>query len=476
MPDSELKSNSFPQQEIDNDSAIKKTEIKDKKILQNQQICCILESTKTQVSPTKTEVLQMTNYNTLAHNLKRGIFTFCEKLTTDFNRPTQKFIFAMIYGLIASKSSHLSKIARKLNETIALDKTVERLSRNLMNFDKADALHENYLNVVRKNFDEKTVLIVDDSDINKECSSKLESLCKVRDGSTGKIVTGYAYAGVTALTANHKQPIPIYGHVYSNTEEGHKSQNHETIKSLKFLSAHFSKENIRTFDRGYDGGFLFDYLIEKKEKFIVRTTGKRHCIYKGKSISITELSKKFKGKYSLKFEPKSGKNKNCKISITPIKLPQYPNDDLNLVVCRGFGAEPLMLITNLMSNDDRLCVTISKVYLMRWRIEEFYRFKKQEFGFENFLVRSLKSIRNLDLLLNIAIGYIGILGDKSDESIQVMEIVQAAKRLYGLAQFTFYAISDGLAEIFSKTYVGIQSFFPRRHNTKFGQLRLFTCE
>jgi len=107
----------------------------------------------------------------------------------------------MIYGLIASKSSHLTKISKKLNETIALDKTVERLSRNLMNFDEAEALRENYLNVVRKNFDEKTVLIIDDSDINKECSSKLENLCEVRDGSTGKIVTGYAYAGVIALTA-----------------------------------------------------------------------------------------------------------------------------------------------------------------------------------------------------------------------------------------------------------------------------------
>jgi len=68
-----------------------------------------------------------------------------------------------------------------------------------------------------------------------------------------------------------------------------------------------------------------------------------------------------------------------------------------------------MLITNLGSDDPRLGVTISKVYLMRWRIEEYYCFKKQGFGFEKFLVRSLDSIRNLDLLLSMAIGYIGTL-------------------------------------------------------------------
>jgi hypothetical protein len=142
----------------------------------------------------------------------------------------------------------------------------------------------------------------------------------------------------------------------------------------------------------------------------------------------------------------------------PIRLPKYPDVPLNLVICNGFGKEPLMLITNLESDDERLCVTITKVYLLRWRIEEYYRFKKQGFGFEKFLVRSLKSIRNLDLLLTVAIGYIGVLSEKVEESIEVREIIKASKRLYGLAIFTFYAISDGLHAILCKSYTGIKSF------------------
>jgi hypothetical protein len=98
---------------------------------------------------------------------------------------------------------------------------------------------------------------------------------------------------------------------------------------------------------------------------------------------------------------------------------------------------------------------------MRWRIEEYYRFKKQYFGFEKFLVRTLSSIRNLDLLLTIAIGYMGILSEKVNESIEVREIIEAAKRLYGLSKFTFYAIAYGLHEIFSKLRVGISTFFDK---------------
>ena len=282
------------------------------------------------------------------------------------------------------------------------------------------------------------------------------------------------YAGVTALTANKQQPIPVYGHVYSSTETGYKSNNDETIKSLKFLSKHFGSENIRTFDRGYDGGFLFDYLTPRKEKFIVRCVGDRNCIHKGKTILVEKLAKKIKPTHKLHFETKDGDEIDCKISIMPIHLPDYPEDQLQLVVCHGFGKKPMILITNLSPDDDRLCVTVTKVYLMRWRIEEFYKFKKQTFDFENFLVRSLTSIRNLDLLLNIAIGYKGTLSEKAETSIEVHEIIMASKRLYGLAKFTFYAISDGLSEIFSKGYTGVQSFFKRttkRLNN--GQLHLF---
>ena len=401
----------------------------------------------------------MNNYSTLGHNLKRRIINFCSKLSKGFRRPVQKFIADMVYGLIAAKSCYLTEIARNLHEKIALDKTVERLSRNLKNFDNEKELSENYFETIREHFDERTVLIIDDGDVSKPYSSKLEGICRVRDGSTGEITDGYWSAGVSALTVLHKQPIPVYSRVYSSEEKGYLSNNAETVKSLEFLSSHFPKENIRALDRGYDAGYIFDYFIPREERFIVRMNGNRNCIYKGKKILISKLAKQLKGQYELKFEAKDGKKATCTISIACVSLPDYPDKNLNLVVCNGLGKEPLMLLTNLESDDPRLCVTITKVYLMRWRIEEYYRFKKQGFAFEKFLVRSLKSIRNLDLLLTVAIGHIGVLSEKVNQSIEVIEIIEASKRLYGLSKFTFYAISDGLHEIFSKLYTGINSFF-----------------
>jgi hypothetical protein len=233
----------------------------------------------------------MSNYSLLGHNLKRNIFKFCGKLSVGFPRPAQKFITDIVYGLLSGRSCYLTEIARKLNEGIALDKTVERLSRNLMRFDGADALTENYIQAVKTHFDDSTVLIVDDSDISKPCSRKLEGLCRVRDGSAGKLTDGYWYAGVSALTAEHKQPIPVYSRVYSSVEEGYLSNNAETLKSLAFLSSHFPQTTIRALDRGYDAGYVFDYFIPRGEAFLVRMND-RSVIYKREPLKTRTMISK----------------------------------------------------------------------------------------------------------------------------------------------------------------------------------------
>jgi len=145
-----------------------------------------------------------------------------------------------------------------------------------------------------------------------------------------------------------------------------------------------------------------------------------------------ELANRFKGKYCMRFKKKNGIQAECKISIVPIRLPCRPGEDLNLVVCRGIGQEPMLLVTNLKSDDNRISVMVTKVYLLRWRIEEFYAFKKQQFDFEDFRVRSLNAIRNLDMLLTIAIGYIGIMSEHYDERRNVMEVIKISKRIYGV--------------------------------------------
>ena len=413
----------------------------------------------------------MNKYSTLVSNLKRGILRFSEKISDGLTRPEFKFISQMIYGLLASQSCHLSKIGRALDEKISLKKTIDRLSRNLNEFTGGARLLHNYVCKVKKLFCDRTILIFDDSDITKPQSPKMEGIGTVRDGSTGQLGQGYHTLAVAALSPKRKQPIGIYTRVYSASEKDFVSADEETLKALRYVGKHFKKKHIRAFDRGYDNNLYYNYLVDNNEKFVIRAKKNRNVFHKGKTINILTLANKYKGKFSLRFKRKNGKLADCKVSIVPIMLPTRPNEQLNLVICRGIGNDPLMLITNLQSNDSHLALTITKVYLMRWRIEEYYGFKKQQFDFEDFRVRSLNSIRNLDLLLTIAIGYIGMISENPNDRATAIELVAISKRIYKAPKFLFYAIADGLFTVFSRCKQGINNLLKKREKSK--QLRFF---
>ncbi len=69
--------------------------------------------------------------------------------------------------------------------------------------------------------------------------------------------------------------------------------------------------------------------------------------------------------------------------------------------------------------------------------KEFYRFKKQQFVFEDLRMRPLKSIGNLYLLLTAAVVYTSFINEKRDERLVVMRLVEQSKRIYERNKLAF---------------------------------------
>lgn len=224
----------------------------------------------------------MINYNKLSYQLKREIRKFSKKITKGLSRPKYKLVFQMLYGMLESQSTHLSNISRALKEEITLKKTIDRLSRGLGRFNENDIIMENYMDIVKRNTKEMSVLIVDNSDISKPYSEMLDSLCEVRDGSTGEITTGYHLLEITALTKDYKMPMPVYTRVYSSTERDYVSEDEEVLTGLKCISKHFGRSGIRTLDRGYDSCAYYKYFLKQKENFIIRAKKNRDVRIKEK--------------------------------------------------------------------------------------------------------------------------------------------------------------------------------------------------
>src|SRR5690625_5106378 len=126
--------------------------------------------------------------------------------------------------------------------------------------------------MITSHFKEKdNLIIVDNSEIVKPYSNKLEALGKVRDGSTGRIEKGYWTTNMIGITSTTKHPISLYSHLFSSTEKGFVSQNEETYKGLRHVrNVLDTRQATFVMDRDYDDVKMIKTILAQKDNFIIR--------------------------------------------------------------------------------------------------------------------------------------------------------------------------------------------------------------
>jgi len=409
----------------------------------------------------------MNHYIILGNRFKGDFVKFIRKISKDFTKPIQKFVADMTYGMIASNSCKLTEIGRALKENIELKKTAERLGRNLAGFSQKEELMKNYLPAVTHRLGKETMLLIDESDVIKPCSPDMEAIGTVYDASEGKFGRGYWTMGVAALTDNKQQPVPVYEKLYPCKKQGGLGSSAETKNALQFLRENFDNSIPRIFDRGFDSQNTIMDMAGNDEKFILRANQNRTVVHNGRKTYIDDVVRGLVCGCEMTYRSKLGKNTKCQIGMTQVVLPRMKNLKLNLVVCKGYG-KPLVLYTNLGETEETIALRVVKAYLMRWRIEEFYAFKKQRFHFEDFRVRSLAAIQTLDLLLTVAIGYLGLFCSEVDADSDVIALIQMSKRTQKIFDYIkttkiyYHAILDGLTFLFALLSVGISGLFAKK--------------
>ena len=400
----------------------------------------------------------MKNFTTDTYEIKRKIIQFATKITNEVGQVEKKFVQDIIYGISKSKSILLSDISDSLMESINKVNTVERLSNNLMK-DISNSVCKNYKTQMLKSINmNDPVILVDDSDVIKPYGNKFDSLGFVRDGSSRKnsCEKGYKVTEMVALTQNKKQPISLFSRIHSAKEKEYKSTNTVTFEGLTSVINTINTRGTFIFDRGYDMNDLFKFMYMQKQDFVVRLTERRKIFFKGKWYKSTTLRDSRKGKIKTKvlFQ---GEEKECYIShincqITAAKKNMY------LVLIYGLSQTPMMLATNKIIKCKEDVVKILRLYMSRWRIEEYFRFKKQEYGFENFRVRSLKSINNLNQLLTYTIGMLGILADNIGTKRLSNNLIMNSKAFKKKALFYYYQMARGISRTLAYARSGIKEW------------------
>ncbi len=120
-----------------------------------------------------------------ASKMRAHLDDFSGKLSDRLSKPARRFVSEALYGIAARGSVRLSEIARALEETIPLIKTEGRLSRNLGREELRAHLGSAVLREGGARIRERTLLVLDLSDIAKPYAEKMQYLARVRDGGTG---------------------------------------------------------------------------------------------------------------------------------------------------------------------------------------------------------------------------------------------------------------------------------------------------
>ena len=401
----------------------------------------------------------MVNFTSNTYQMKREILTFSNKISRHLSKPDIKFTADMTYGMLASGSCLLTDVVDQLHETSKKVNSVERLTRHLNKGTPVKALNS-YLSVIRKWIPGEPVIHIDDSDIVKPDGYKFEALGIVRDGSKSTdtknvYVKGYHVTEACVLTkSNH--PVSIFSEIHSSKEKSFTSTNDITFSAMERGAAMFGKATF-VMDRGYDDNKMFLKLDELKQDYVIRLTAKRKLFFHGKWVPATQLRNQRKGKIKTPLMYK-GKRHDAYLSHVKVQI-TASRKDIYLVLVYGITEHPMMLATNKEIKSKEDVIKVAKTYFSRWRIEEYFRCKKQMFQFENFRVRKLSAINALNFYITLCMAFLAHISMKSETNALKVSIIQKADPIKEKVHFCYYRLAKGISGILSYAKEGVRLWF-----------------
>ena len=143
------------------------------------------------------------------------------------------------------------------------------------------------------------------------------------------------------------------------------------------------------------------------------------------------------------------------------------------MIIYGLSEErPMILLTNREIHSKEDLIKVVRLYFSRWRIEEYFRAKKQEYDFENMRVRTLEAMNNLNLMLTIHLGHICILAESIDKKLLVYKIIERSKSIRNKIIVWISQIAKGIIEILAFAHTGIKEYQKIETREKHRQLQL----
>jgi hypothetical protein len=232
------------------------------------------------------------------------------------------------------------------------------------------------------------------------------------------------------------------------------SENDEILRCVDMISKYIGHLGIWVMDRGGDRSRLIEPLLNRKKRFLIRLVGDRHLIFAGRATLARDLADGCPCRYAQTIVKKDGSQDRVYHLDFGFRKVLFPGHDeqLYLLVVKGLGKDPLMVLTNVvLTRSHKLLFKMIRRYFRRWAVEDTIRFWKQSYDVENIRVLGYTSLQNMMSLVS-AVSYFAaiVLDIGSKLQLTAAYVLKSAKRVFGIPEFRYYAIADGLKAIFTR--------------------------
>ena len=192
------------------------------------------------------------DFSLISRRLRDKIAQISGELSRKLDKTARRFVIEMVYGILSSQSVLLTEIGRSLEEDVKLKKRVERFCRHLGKNEIWLSIHRELLSRVSWMINEKTLLILDISDVQKKYARKMEYMATVRDGSENELGNGYWTLHAIGTEVESTELNPLYQTIYSQDAPDFVSENHQVLQAISLISNYTRNRGIYVIDRGGD--------------------------------------------------------------------------------------------------------------------------------------------------------------------------------------------------------------------------------
>jgi hypothetical protein len=370
------------------------------------------------------------------------------------------------------------------------------LDGSLKNIVDAEKLNISLLANSSEYFKDKDYAIIlhDPSDIRKPHSKQLESLGNVKS-LEGKIINGYRTINSIAVNLRGSSLRLLFCIPYSTGDEAfvgsgeaksyetgqvkdpqrrkqiaHHQQEGSAYNLKDLLSSQITEIDktikeanpdavrVHVLDREFDDKEVFEMLQKQGDLFVIRAKANRNADErkvdqhgKEKPVKLNKqvLFNGFERDYAkIAFKKKVYQNAKGVFEYGSLSIEGHTYSVARVCFYTRKGQrifkDPMLLITNMQLDNDRLCELAFEFYMKRSKIESVFRFCKEVLGWEKPRVDNFECFKNILALVYFIAGYFY---EVEPQLTSQPQAVLLAKLGNGKGKVTSYYILKGLQKV-----------------------------